>query len=221
MIDARLPIPIGDGYGFRRTLIRDAVHHDLLPGERIRLHTRRARAPTAGPAPAPEGRAAAEPAAHRYAAGDRPRAFATAWRAAGAAYAYAERPAMPERVQDLWDAVPAPVGDPGARTRRRHGRPRRRRAETLLTEALHLPDPARDPAREHTGGTRSPTWSARWAQPPPTKRSPRRYAHRPPEPKSTPPWPNSAHPPPSCPPQATSSSAPTDIRARGRSAHTP
>ncbi|MFE3201977.1 AAA family ATPase [Embleya sp. NPDC059237] len=179
VIDARMLLPTGDGYTFRHTLIRDAVYHDLLPGERIRLHARCARALTADPALAPEGRAAAESAAHWYAAGDRSRAFATAWRAAGAAgaaCAYAERLAMLERVLDLWDAVPDPAGDVGgdrirvlelAADAAAHGGAAHR-AETLLTEALHLLDPAREPertalvlasraaAREHTGGDALP-----------------------------------------------------------------
>ncbi|MFE2872694.1 ATP-binding protein [Embleya sp. NPDC059259] len=158
VIDARLLIATGDGYAFRHTLIRDAVYGDLLPGERIRLHTRCARVLAAEPALAPEGRAAAELAAHRYAAGDRARAFAPAWHAAvaaGTAYAYAERLAMSERVLDLWDAVPDPAGELGtdrigvlelAADAAVHGGAADR-AEQLLTAALCDLDPAREPER--------------------------------------------------------------------------
>lgn len=158
VIDARLLVAGGAGYTFRHTLIRDAVYGDLLPGERIRLHARCARVLTADPSLAPEGRAAAELAAHWYAAGDRARAFAGAWHAAGAAgtaYAYAERLTMLERVLDLWDAVPDPVGDLGADRIRvlelaadaaTHGGAAGR-AEDLLTAALRDLDPVRDPER--------------------------------------------------------------------------
>ncbi|WP_424641301.1 helix-turn-helix transcriptional regulator [Embleya sp. AB8] len=158
VVDARLLVAAGDGYTFRHALIRDAVYGDLLPGERIRLHARCADVLTADPTLAADGRAAAELAAHWYAAGDRARAFAGAWHAAstaGAAYAYAERLAMLERVLDLWDVVPDPAAELGVdRIRVRelaadaaaHGGAARR-AETLLTEALRELDPTRDPER--------------------------------------------------------------------------
>ena len=80
VVRARLLVVDGDGYVFRHTLIRDAVYDDLLPGERIRLHTRCAEA-------RPE--LAAD---HWYAAGDRRRAFQAAWRAR-----------RWDRVLELWD----------------------------------------------------------------------------------------------------------------------
>ncbi|MEV0649421.1 hypothetical protein AB0I28_29610 [Phytomonospora sp. NPDC050363] len=39
LIDAGLPVQADDGFDFRQALIREAVYQDLLPGERIRLHT--------------------------------------------------------------------------------------------------------------------------------------------------------------------------------------
>ncbi|MYS87514.1 helix-turn-helix transcriptional regulator [Embleya scabrispora] len=158
VIDARLLVAVGDGYAFRHTLIRDAVYGDLLPGERIRLHARCAHVLAADPALAFEGRAAAELAAHWYAAGDRARAFTAAWHAAaaaGTAYAYAERLAMSQRVLDLWDAVPDPAGELGtdrigvlelAADAAVHGGAAGR-AEELLTAALRDLDPGRDPER--------------------------------------------------------------------------
>ncbi|MEU8149212.1 AAA family ATPase [Nonomuraea sp. NPDC048901] len=87
VVRARLLLVDGDGYVFRHTLIRDAVYDDLLPGERIRLHTRCAEA-------RPE--LAAD---HWYAAGDRRRAFEAAWRAG-----------RWERVLELWDQSDLPDG---------------------------------------------------------------------------------------------------------------
>ncbi|MEU7830583.1 AAA family ATPase [Nonomuraea sp. NPDC049129] len=85
VVRARLLLVDGDGYVFRHTLIRDAVYDDLLPGERIRLHTRCAEA-------RPE--LAAD---HWYAAGDRRRAFEAAWRAG-----------RWERVLELWEQSDSP-----------------------------------------------------------------------------------------------------------------
>ncbi|MBB6546853.1 ATP-binding protein [Nonomuraea rubra] len=80
VVRARLLLVDGDGYTFRHALIRDAVYDDLLPGERRRLHARCAEAH-------PE--LAAD---HWYAAGDRRRAFESAWAAR-----------RWERVLELWD----------------------------------------------------------------------------------------------------------------------
>ena len=37
-VDRRVLVPLEDGYGFRHALLAEAVHDDLLPGERRRLH---------------------------------------------------------------------------------------------------------------------------------------------------------------------------------------
>ncbi|MEH3032622.1 MAG: AAA family ATPase [Aeromicrobium erythreum] len=37
-VDLRVLVPLDDGYGFRHALLAEAVHDDLLPGERRRLH---------------------------------------------------------------------------------------------------------------------------------------------------------------------------------------
>lgn len=37
-VDRRVLVPLADGYGFRHALLAEAVHDDLLPGERRRLH---------------------------------------------------------------------------------------------------------------------------------------------------------------------------------------
>jgi DNA-binding CsgD family transcriptional regulator len=93
----------GDGYAFRHALIREAVQQDLLPGERIELHTRY------GDALEGDEDALLELAHHRYAAQDRRRALVAACRAADHArrsLAYAEQLRMLRRVLELWDTVP-------------------------------------------------------------------------------------------------------------------
>jgi hypothetical protein len=98
-----------DGYVFRHALIREAVHDELLPGERGQLHRRFAEAIAAGLGLVMPGRAAAEQAWHWYAAHDTSRALASAWHAAGQAghtLAYSEQLAMLSRVLELWDQVP-------------------------------------------------------------------------------------------------------------------
>ncbi|MER7548090.1 AAA family ATPase, partial [Spirillospora sp. NPDC127506] len=155
-VDHGLLVADGDGYAFRHALIREAVHEDLLPGERAALHRRYAeaieRSPGLSDAPA------SALAVHWQGCGDHARALAAAWRAADerrSATAYAEQLALLERVLRLWDLVPAAesltglsrpevleaaaeaagaVGDP------RHGLP-------LVRRALEETDRARDPDR--------------------------------------------------------------------------
>jgi DNA-binding CsgD family transcriptional regulator len=106
-VDHGLLIADGDGYAFRHALIREAVHEDLLPGERAGLHRRYAetieRSPELSDAPA------SALAVHWQGCGDHARALAAAWHAAGerhAATAYAEQLSLLERVLGLWDLVP-------------------------------------------------------------------------------------------------------------------
>jgi DNA-binding CsgD family transcriptional regulator len=102
-----------DGYSFRHTLIREAVHDELLPGERGGLHGRFARAIEGDPLLVPPGRAAVERAYHWYAALDPASALLSAWQAAaesGQAVAHAEQLAMLSRVLELWDHVPDAAG---------------------------------------------------------------------------------------------------------------
>jgi len=96
-------------YTFRHALIREAVHDELLPGERGQVHGRFAQAIAAEPALVPRGRGAAERAYHWQAAQDLPQALTSAWQAgreAGRALAHAEQLAMVTRVLDLWEQVP-------------------------------------------------------------------------------------------------------------------
>jgi DNA-binding CsgD family transcriptional regulator len=106
-----------DGYKFRHNLIREAVHDELLPGERGALHGRFARVIGDYPALVPPGRATAEQAYHWYAAHDMAGALGSAWQAAaesGRALAYAEQLAMLSRVLELWDQVPGAARQIGA-----------------------------------------------------------------------------------------------------------
>jgi ATP/maltotriose-dependent transcriptional regulator MalT len=98
-----------DSYMFRHALIREAVHDELLPGERGQLHRRFAEVIGADPELVLPGRAVVEQAHHWYAAHDTTRALVSAWLAAaqvGRSLAYAEQLAMLSRVLELWDTVP-------------------------------------------------------------------------------------------------------------------
>jgi DNA-binding CsgD family transcriptional regulator len=100
----------GRGYGFRHALARAAIHDDLLPGERSRLHqayaaTLEESAELAGPSPD----ATSMLAHHWLAAHDLPRALPASVRA-GRASAAASAPAAAQRhfelALELWDQVP-------------------------------------------------------------------------------------------------------------------
>src|SRR5262249_56670474 len=100
----------GGGYVFRHALVAEAVYAELLPGERVRLHTALAGALEAGIEPGgPPAARAARLAYHWAAAGEQPRALAASVAAAAAAeqvYAFAEAQLQLERVLGLWDRVP-------------------------------------------------------------------------------------------------------------------
>jgi DNA-binding CsgD family transcriptional regulator/tetratricopeptide (TPR) repeat protein len=105
-----LPEPGGEGYVFRHALVAEAVYSELLPGERVRLHTALAGALEAGIEPGgPSAGRTARLAYHWSAAGEQPRALAASVVAAAAAelvYAFAETQLQLERVLGLWDRVP-------------------------------------------------------------------------------------------------------------------
>jgi DNA-binding CsgD family transcriptional regulator/tetratricopeptide (TPR) repeat protein len=96
----------GDSYAFRHELLREAIYHELLPGERSRLHAAFA-ALLAGQ---PRGRnRAAELAHHAMAGHDLPLALAASVEAANEANdreAPAEMLQHAERAIELWSAVP-------------------------------------------------------------------------------------------------------------------
>jgi len=154
-----LPEPGGEGYVFRHALVAEAVYAELLPGERVRLHTALANALEAGIEPGgPPAARAARLAYHWSAAGDQPRALAASIQAAAAAeriYAFAEAQLQLERVLGLWDRVP----DAEARARMDRVRLLSRcaeaaysagdaaRAAELVRQALALAGQARQPQR--------------------------------------------------------------------------
>jgi DNA-binding CsgD family transcriptional regulator len=111
-VDASLLVvdPSGRGYAFRHALTRDAVYQDLLPGERVDLHTAYAQALDRDPELAgDDASVAATLAVHWYAAHDLPRALAASVRAgreAIAAYAPAEARRHLERALEVWRSVP-------------------------------------------------------------------------------------------------------------------
>lgn len=91
-------------YAFRHTLVREAVHADLLPGERSRFHARYAEALESDPQ-----RSAVQLSAHWLAAHDVRRAFVASVEAmdeAKRSYAYSTAAAMGDRMLELWDRVP-------------------------------------------------------------------------------------------------------------------
>ncbi|MBG6237645.1 DNA-binding CsgD family transcriptional regulator [Mycetocola sp. CAN_C7] len=93
-------------YAFRHALVREAIHADLLPGERTRFHTRFAEALEAV---TDHRRVATEISYHWLSAHDAAKAFPASLRAmveARATYAYGSAAQMGERALELWDQVP-------------------------------------------------------------------------------------------------------------------
>jgi predicted ATPase len=111
-VAANVLLTDADSYVFRHTLIREAMHDELLPGERGQVHRRFAEVIAAHPElvlPGSAVQAAVEQARHWYAAHDTGRALVSAWQAAGRAgraLAYAEQLGMLSRVLELWEQVP-------------------------------------------------------------------------------------------------------------------
>jgi DNA-binding CsgD family transcriptional regulator len=154
-----LPEPGGAGYVFRHALVAEAIYSELLPGERVRLHTALAGALEAGieAGGAPASRAA-RLAHHWAAAGDQPRALSASVQAATAAegvHAFAEAQLQLERVLALWDRVPDAPGRTGmdrvallsrcASAAYAAGDPAR--ATKLVRQALPLVDEVSQPRR--------------------------------------------------------------------------
>ncbi|GAA4489141.1 LuxR family transcriptional regulator [Microbacterium panaciterrae] len=92
-----------ESYGFRHALLREAVHDDLLPGERARLHWAYADALEAA------GGSASALAFHWHRAHDSPRALGAAVSAmlqAKNSYAFSTAARFGELALELWDQVP-------------------------------------------------------------------------------------------------------------------
>jgi tetratricopeptide (TPR) repeat protein len=101
----------GYGYRFRHALTRDAVYDDLLPGQRVRLHTAYVEALSADPdlLRDTDMSVAASLAYHAFAALDLPRALDASIRAGAEAFAgLAPREALAhyERALQIWPRVP-------------------------------------------------------------------------------------------------------------------
>ncbi|WP_276615377.1 ATP-binding protein [Nonomuraea basaltis] len=104
-------------YVFRHSLIREAVHEELLPGEHQRLHARYAEEISKDRTLVPMGRAPVELAHHWYGARNDLWALISAWEAAQKsfkAFAYTESVPLLERVLMLWDRVPGAAERIGA-----------------------------------------------------------------------------------------------------------
>ncbi|GAA4533183.1 LuxR family transcriptional regulator [Nonomuraea ferruginea] len=112
-----LQISDNRAYVFRHSLIREAVHEELLPGEHQRLHARYAEEISKNHRLVPPGRAHVELAHHWYGARDDVHALTAAWNAARKsfkAFAYTEAVPLLERVLMLWDRVPGAAERIGA-----------------------------------------------------------------------------------------------------------
>ena len=96
-------------YSFRHALVREAIHTDLLPGERGRFHTAYAQALEARSLADRSACSSSEIAEHWSAAHNQAKAFPAALAAmeeARISYAYGDAAVMGERALDLWQHVP-------------------------------------------------------------------------------------------------------------------
>ncbi len=97
----------GTAYAFRHALVREAIHDELLPGERVRFHTRYAQALVAQSG---TGRADATAISYHWMAAHNVReafiASIAAFRQARLSFAFATAATMGERAIELWDQVP-------------------------------------------------------------------------------------------------------------------
>ncbi|WP_277949926.1 ATP-binding protein [Bailinhaonella thermotolerans] len=108
-VTANVLVADAEGYAFRHALMREAVHDELLPGERARLHARFAEEIAKDRSLVPHGRGSIEIAHHWYHARNDERALVSAWEAAekaAHALAYNEQVQLLERVLELWEKVP-------------------------------------------------------------------------------------------------------------------
>jgi DNA-binding CsgD family transcriptional regulator/tetratricopeptide (TPR) repeat protein len=108
-VDRQVLRPERDAYGFRHVLLQQAVYGELLPGERLWLHTAVARALTEDPHASALRRTAAELAHHWSVVSDFPRALnasVAAARAAADVYGFTEAHQHYERALSLWEQVP-------------------------------------------------------------------------------------------------------------------
>jgi DNA-binding CsgD family transcriptional regulator len=114
-IDARAVFTDGAGYSFRHALTQEAVHGEMLPSERVRVHRRYAEFLGARAADSPDTVSAI--AEHWLAARDLTAAFdatVAALAQSRATYAPATSAKLAERLTELWDQVPDAESRAGA-----------------------------------------------------------------------------------------------------------
>lgn len=160
-VDHHILVPDEDhrGYDFRHALVREAIYEDILPGERVRIHSAYAEALDADATLAESPVAAAGARArHWYAAHDRGRALSVsveAARLASAAYAYREAQRLLELALELWPAQEGGGADGApdhldllelAGTAALHAGDEHR-ALAMFAEALEQPQAAAEPTR--------------------------------------------------------------------------
>ena len=148
------------GFGFRHALLREALHDDLLPGERSELHLALAHRLEldCGVDDEQELERKTAIAGHYAAAGDQPAALRSTIAAAQAAqrvFAFGEAADLADRALELWPRVQDAEQVAGVSHvdllqigSRAHGDAgKRTRAENLLREALRELGPTADPGR--------------------------------------------------------------------------
>jgi DNA-binding CsgD family transcriptional regulator/tetratricopeptide (TPR) repeat protein len=148
------------GFGFRHALLREALHDDLLPGERSELHLALAHRLEldCGIDDEQELERKTAIAGHYAAAGEQPAALRSTIAAAQAAqrvFAFGEAADLSDRALELWPRVQDPEQVAGVSHvdllqigSRAHGDAgKRTRAESLLREALRELGPSADPGR--------------------------------------------------------------------------
>ncbi|MEU1972057.1 AAA family ATPase [Microbacterium sp. NPDC019599] len=106
-IAASVLVVDGTAYAFRHALVREAIHDELLPGERVRFHTRYAEALTSQSGA--DGADATAISYHWMAAHNTRQAFIAsiaAFQQSRSSFAFATAASMGERAIELWDQVP-------------------------------------------------------------------------------------------------------------------
>ncbi|WP_091704830.1 LuxR family transcriptional regulator [Microbacterium sp. cf046] len=150
-ITASVLVVDGTAYAFRHALVREAIHDQLLPGERVRFHTRYAQALEAQSGA--NGADATAISYHWMAAHNVREAFIAsiaAFQQGRSSFAFATAATMGERAIELWDQVPD-ASELAARTKvellgetsyvlRNAGESER--AIALIDEAIALCDPS-------------------------------------------------------------------------------
>lgn len=145
-------------YAFRHALLQEAVHDDLLPGERTAFHAAIAEVLTGRPELAGRAGATAALAWHWSAAQDQPRALEASYAAARSAvcsFAFSDAQRHLERTLELWQHVPDAEVRTGADlpTVLKHAASaasragEHARAVTYARDALQLIDETVDPLR--------------------------------------------------------------------------